>query len=89
MSKRAQPAWETAAILLAIVAIWPALLKWQMPDFFVPKWLAWGLLLAALAVMVGVFVRRVRRLRRLVDGEPDEPPGGPFPGAPPGQGPPS
>ena len=27
---RRSPAWETAAILLAIVAIWPALLNWQI-----------------------------------------------------------
>jgi len=64
--RRAQPAWETAAILLAVAAIWPALLNWGL-DLNWPPWLTWGLLLAALAVMVVVFVRRVRRLNRLVE----------------------
>ena len=87
MKKRAQPVWETVAILLAIVAIWPALLKWKVPEFALPEWLAWALLAGALGVMVAVFVRRVRRLHRLVDGKPDEPPRGPSSGTPTGQGP--
>jgi len=76
--RRAQPAWETAAILLAIAAIWPALLNWGL-DLHWPAWLTWGLLLAALAVMVVVFIRRIRRLSRLVERGPGPDRSGPTP----------
>ena len=79
MAKRANPIWEWVAIFFAIAALWPRIianvLHW-------PAWLTWGLLVVALALMVLVFVRRVRRLLRLEHELHDAPPG-----RPPGHGP--
>ena len=75
------PKWETVAILLAIAAIWPAMLRYGMEDSGIPWWLAWGLLAVALVVMVVVFVRRIRRLRHLAQRGPDDQSPS-FPGAP-------
>lgn len=65
MGKRGQPVWETIAIFLSILAIWPAILQSRMPNLGIPAWATWALLGAALAAMVFIFVRRIRRLQSL------------------------
>jgi hypothetical protein len=81
--KRAQPRWETLAIFFAIAALWPWLLRGPLN---LPDWLTWGLLAAALALMIAVFVRRARRMARLGDEPPEAPK---SPQMPPGYGPPA
>ncbi len=52
------PWWEDAAIILAIISLWPAVLGWE-DQFW--RWV----LCASATVMLFVFVRRIRRFRRL------------------------
>ena len=54
------PAWEAVAIILSILALWP---KIYAPDLLVSNVLVG----AALAAMVLVFVRKVRRFRKIWD----------------------
>jgi hypothetical protein len=52
------PWWEDAAVVLAIGSLWPVVLRWPG--------VLWQIVLYGMAVlMIVVFVRRLRRLRRL------------------------
>ena len=78
---RKTPAWETAVIFIAIVALWPAVIRFwvnnstslkmdDVPLNDVMHWdsSAWDYVLyAAFAVMLLVAFRRVRRLKNAKD----------------------
>lgn len=49
--------WEWIAIFFAILALWPKILRWHGFVWDIVLW-------AMLALMVVVFVRRTRRMRR-------------------------
>jgi len=49
--------WEWLAIFFAIAALWPKILRWQGVTWDLVLW-------AALILMIVVFVRRTRRMRR-------------------------
>jgi len=58
--KKRFPVWESAAILVAIAALWPAyILRWQHPAW---RWLSY----AMLALMLAIFVRRMVAFHRFV-----------------------
>jgi len=75
--KKKTPAWETVAIFAAIFSLWPAVLKYwaaaseavELEDLPLGKTINWAhpfwdiLMYFALALMVIVAVRRVRRVR--------------------------
>jgi len=72
--------WETAAIFVAIFALWPWLLGWEPRRFW------WGVLVGALVLMLVVAYRRIRRLHALREEREDQeslPPFGPLPPLPP------
>jgi len=83
--KKKAPAWETIAVFAAIFALWPAVMRFwaanaagakmeDMPLESVMKWEspAWDILMyAALAVMVLIAVRRIRRLNAARDDDDD------------------
>jgi len=66
------PWWEDVAVILAIVCIWPVVLKWPNP--------CWRYFMYVMAVlMVVVFFRRKRRLQELARPQRESggfPPGG-------------
>jgi len=80
------PSWETVAIFAAIVALWPAVIRFwvangtsltmkDVPLNDVMHWenAAWDYLLyAAFAVMLLVAFRRVRRLKNVRTADPKE-----------------
>jgi len=79
MSKQKTPAWETIAIFGAIFALWPAVLRYwagqhtdiDYTDLPLGKTINWAhggwdiLMYIALALMVFIAVRRVRRVRTI------------------------
>ncbi len=86
MTAQPTPRWEAVAIIVTVLALLPASISLQMTRPLMPVPVAWAVLAAALAVMVLIFVRRVRRLKTLGSERGDGPPA-PFPPGP-RQGPP-
>lgn len=65
MARDRSTIWETVAILFAIVAMWPLVLRREGPVFQV-------LLYLALLVMIVVFVRRWKKFHRLLEKKREE-----------------
>ena len=88
MSKRSTPLWETLVLIGSFVLLWGWFLAQKSADRAnVPLPMLWHLaLVLALAALVVVTVRRVKRLGRALRGEDDEgqiPPMYPMFGDPP------
>lgn len=63
------PLWEDVATLVAIGTLWPVILGWPHPAW---RWVLYG----TAALMVFVFIRKLRRLWRLQEKQRKR--GGPF-----------
>jgi len=58
-ARRRRPLWETASIFLALASLWPAhILGWSHPGW---RWFSYIML----ALMIVIFVRRIRAFQRL------------------------
>ncbi len=59
MTDEKTPLWEDILIILAILALWPAVFHWETPA-------TRAVMYAAVPAMAWVLWRRIRRFRRLI-----------------------